>query len=60
MKHIAFAVIAAAALAVIGPRISQEHPKEVAAHELFAPNDYRAAPPHGRTAPELPSLHFKR
>lgn len=63
MKHIAFAVVAAAALAVIGPRISQGHPqpKEAAAsHELFAPSDYRAAPPHDRSSPELPTLHFRR
>jgi hypothetical protein len=46
MKHIAFAVIAAAALAVIGPRISQgrSQPGEAAPHELFAPSDYRATP----------------
>jgi len=49
MKHIAFAVIAAAALAVIGPRISQEsaqpHQAAAARHELLAPSDYRAMPP---------------
>jgi hypothetical protein len=63
MKHIAFAVVAAAALAVIGPRISQDHPqpKEVAApHELFAPSDYRAVPPGGHMAPEFPTIKFKR
>jgi|WetSurMetagenome_2_1015567.scaffolds.fasta_scaffold173717_1 hypothetical protein len=63
MKHIAFAVIAAAALAVIGPRISQGHPqpKEAAAsQELFAPSDYRTAPSRGPAAPEPPTLHFKR
>ena len=63
MKHIAFAVVAAAALAVIGPRISQgsPQPKEAAApHELFAPSDYRAVPPHGPAAPEFPTIHFKR
>ncbi len=62
MKHIAFAVVAAAVLAVAGPRISQGPTKEAAAapHELFAPSDYRAAAPHGRATPELPSLHFKR
>jgi len=50
MKHIAFAVVAAAVLAVVGPRISQEsaQPKEAAAapHELLAPSDYRAVTPH--------------
>jgi len=63
MKHIAFAVVAAAALAVIGPRISQDHPQPrdtAAPHELFAPSDYRAAKPHGRAVPEFPTLHFKR
>lgn len=62
MKHIAFAVVAAAALAVIGPRISQGSPqtREPAPHELFAPSDYRAATPQGHAAPEFPSLHFKR
>lgn len=60
MKHIAFAVIAAAALAVIGPRISQEQPKEAAAHELLAPSDYRAVPPRGHKEPEPARLHFRR
>ena len=62
MKHIAFAVIAEAALAVVGPRISQEHPKEVAAapHELLAPSDYRALTPHSPATPERSSMHFKR
>ena len=49
MKHIGFAVIAAAVLAIVGPRISQGNaqPHEAAAarHELFAPSDYRAVPP---------------
>ena len=63
MKHIAFAVVAAAALAVIGPRISQGQTKEAAAsapHELLAPSDYRAAPQHSPATPERPSMHFKR
>jgi hypothetical protein len=59
MKHIAFAVVAAAALAVIGPRISQEQPKEAAAHELLAPSDYRAVP-RDHKEPESPRLHFRR
>lgn len=63
MKHIAFAVVAAAALAVIGPRLSEGYsqPKEAAAsHELIAPSDYRAAPLHEHSSPELPTLHFRR
>ena len=63
MKHIIFAVAAAAVLAVVGPRISQEQPKEAAVpapHELFAPNDYRAVTPNSHAAPELSSLHIKR
>ena len=64
MKHIVFAVIAAAALAVIGPRISEGHAqiKDAAAapHELIAPSDYRAAPLHDHSSPELPTLHFRR
>jgi hypothetical protein len=63
MKHIAFAVVAAAALAVIGPRISQEpvQTQETAApHELFAPSDYRVVPPHDRAAPKFPTVQFKR
>lgn len=62
MKHIAFAVIAAAALAVIGPRISQGQIKEAAAapHEMLAPSDYRAAAPGSHAAPERPHIHFKR
>lgn len=63
MKHIAFAVIAAAVLAVVGPRISQGQTKEAAVaapHELFAPSDYRAGPQHNHAAPEFPRIHFKR
>jgi len=49
MKHIAFAVIAAAALAIVGPRISERNaqPREAAAapRELLAPSDYRAVTP---------------
>lgn len=63
MKHIGFAVIAAAALAVIGPRIAPGQTKEAAAsapHAPFAPSDYRAVTPHGHAAPEFPSMHFKR
>jgi len=49
MKHIGFAVIAAAVLAIVGPRISQGNaqPHEAAAapHELLAPSDYRAVTP---------------
>jgi hypothetical protein len=53
MKHIAFAVVAAAALAVIGPRISQDNPqpKEAAGPVLFLPSDFRAMPPHGHAEP---------
>ncbi|HEY4275224.1 MAG TPA: hypothetical protein VGM68_07055 [Rhizomicrobium sp.] len=49
MKHILFAVVAAAALAVIGPRLSQE---PAAANEVItapapaAPSDHRATPLH--------------
>jgi len=62
MKHIAIAVIAAAVLAVVGPRISQGQPKEAAAaaHELLAPSDYRAVPSRDQAEPELPTLHFRR
>lgn len=64
MKHIAIAVIAAAALAVIGPRISQEpaQAQETAAapHELLAPSDYRAVPSRSHAEPESPTLHFRR
>jgi hypothetical protein len=62
MKHIAIAVIAAAVLAVVGPRISQGHPKEAMAapQELFAPSDYRAIPSGRQAEPEFPRLHFKR
>ncbi len=56
MKHIAFAVVAAAALAVIGPRIAQENPRtgETAAPAALSIDPgSRATPSRSRAAPIL-------
>jgi hypothetical protein len=57
MNHIAFAVIAAAALAVIGPHISQGNlqPRETAARGVTSVRlDYRATPPQSQTEATRP------
>ncbi len=54
MKHIIFAVVAAAALAVIGPRISQGNPQpqETAAPSLLSlSRGYSAPPRHPNAEP---------
>jgi len=55
MKHIAFAVVAAAALAVIGPRISQtpQAAEAAAPRALSVPTHARAMPPRGLAEPAL-------
>jgi hypothetical protein len=55
MKHIAFAVVAAAALALIGPRISQTPQAAAAAgpQALPVPTHDCAMPPRGLAGPAL-------